>query len=193
METNKKLYHVSKMPNIEEIEPRISKHKIPYVYATTNLPFAILFGSSNSHGNLDGKFGVEPGGIVSFYEAFPNSFKERFENQTCYVYEVDPTTFLVGKTEFRNEVVSPVPVKVISCREIKDLYQYFQKLIKENRFKLIEFQHNQEYQEMIDSHIKETIQYFGILNNKNGEGYVFCKKHFPHLFEDSLTNKKTQA
>lgn len=188
METNKKLFHVSKVPNIEEIEPRISKHKIPYVYATTNLPFALLFGSSNSHGNLDGKFGVEPGGIVSFYEAFPNAFKERFENQTCYVYEVDPSTFLVGKTEFRNEVVSLVPVKAISCHEIKDLYQYFQKLIKENRFKLIEFQNNQEYQQMIDSHIKETIQHFGILNNKNGEGYMFCKKHFPHLLEDRIIN-----
>lgn len=41
---------------------------------------------------------------------------------------------------------------------------------------------------MIDSHIKETIQHFGILNNKNGEGYMFCKKHFPHLLEDRIIN-----
>lgn len=68
------------MPNIEEIKPRISKHKIPYVYATTNLPFALLFGSSNSHGNLDGKFGVELGGIVSFNESFPNALEDRIIN-----------------------------------------------------------------------------------------------------------------
>ena len=189
MENATKLYHVSKTPNLKEIEPRVSKHGIPYVYATTNVVFALLFGSSNSHGDLDGKMGIKHS-IVQFIEAFPNSFKERFCHQTCYIYEVDPTTFEAGKTDFRNEVVSSVPVKVLGCQKIDDLYLHFQSLINKNEFCLIEFKNTQKYQAMIDEHIKKTIQRFDILRSTNSDGYKFCKQHFPHLVNE-LNNNKT--
>ena len=43
-----KLYHVSKVPNLKVLEPRISTHGKEYVYATTNLEFALFFGGKES-------------------------------------------------------------------------------------------------------------------------------------------------
>ena len=53
-----KLYHISSIPNIEVLQPKKSTHGVPYIYATFNLHLGLLFGSSKSHGDFDGMYGV---------------------------------------------------------------------------------------------------------------------------------------
>lgn len=184
-----KLYHVSHTPNLKILEPKISSHGKPYVYATTNLELALFFGSKKSHGDLDGIYGttdIENGNVLSkptpfFYESFPNSFKERFEGESCSIYEVDPSTFKKGQTSFASEVVSEEPVKILKETKIEDLYVYLKQLIKDKKIIFHKFSNDKEYQEKLLQHIKDRLQRMNILAIKNTGIYNFCKEKFPDI------------
>lgn len=181
-----KLYHVSKVPNLELIEPKISTHKKAYVYATPNLNFALLFGGAG-HGDFDGFYGDKDkeNGIPYFYEAYPNAFKNRFENEQCYVYQVDPTSFLENQTTFKGELVSEQPVKVVESFKIDNLYSYFQNLIKENKFVLKTYNsQNPEYVAVMRKHIKDRIVMFETYKNKNSKNYIFCQQHYADILKE---------
>ena len=179
-----KLYHVSKVLNIELLEPKKSTHGIPYVYATSNLELALLFGSSKSYGDFDGVYGTK-NGKPYFYEAYPNAFKRRFENEVCYIYEVDSSTFEKGKTSFGAEVVSEKPVRVLSCEKVDDLYSLLLSLINEGKISYEPYNENcAEYIKMINAHIKDRLVNFRILQNKDSMTYKFCKEKFPSLVNE---------
>ena len=182
-----KFYHVSKIPNIKVLQPQVSTHGKAYVYATQNLEFALLFGSSKSFGDLDGKYGFK-NGLPFFYEAYEGAFERRFKDVTCYIYEVKPDTFETGQTDFRYEVVSEKPVEVISCTEVKDLYSYLKKLIAEEKIIFKEYSQEEDYVNYMNEHIKDRIKSFNILNNQNSEVYKFCKLKFPKIMEDLEKN-----
>lgn len=179
-----KLYHISKTPNIKVLEPKKSTHGIPYVYATPNLGLGLLFGSSKSYGDFDGWYGIVDGKPF-FYEAYPNAFKRCFENEECYIYEVDPSTFKGGKTSFGAEVVSEEPVRVLNCKKVDDLYAYLLSLIDKGKITYESYNENcAEYVEMINVHIKDRIISFGILENKESKLYKFCKEKFPGIINE---------
>ena len=179
-----KFYHVSKVPNIEVLQPKKSTHGIPYIYATSNLELALLFGSSKSYGDFDGCYGTI-NGKPYFYEAYPNALKRRFENEECYIYEVDSKTFKRGKTSFKSEVVSEEPVRVLSCKRVDDLYSLLLSLINEGKISYEPYNENcAEYVEMINVHIKNRLVNFGILQNKDSMTYKFCKEKFPSLINE---------
>ncbi|MBQ8909246.1 MAG: hypothetical protein IJY90_03065 [Clostridia bacterium] len=112
-----KLYHVSKVPGLNLLEPRVSTHGKPYVYAAKDLCLALLFGSSKSHGDFDGMYGRKDG-VPYFYEAYHGAFKDRFQGEICYIYEVERETFKENQTSFKAELVSEVPVKVLNCTKV---------------------------------------------------------------------------
>ena len=185
-----KIYHVSSTPNITVLEPRVSSHGKAYVYGTTNLNLALLFGSKKSNGDFDGIYGTHDEKPF-FYEAYEDALKRRFQNEVCYIYEVDPTSFEAGKTSFRSEVVSEKPVKVIKCTEVKDLYQLLLKLIKKNKIEFQKYSTNPEYLAKIEEHIKDRLMRFGVLDDKTTNIYKFCKEKFPTWFEECEEAKKS--
>lgn len=178
-----KLYHVSTVPNLKVLEPRISTHGKPYVYATTNLEFALFFGGSESAGDFDGIYGIK-NRIPFFYEAYIGALQRRFDGAKCYIYEVDTSTFEIDKTSFKGEAVSEKPVNVISCNEIDNLLQHLLKLNEKDKLQLHFFENTKEYKKMIDNHISDRIIRFGILDKKDSVVYKFCESHFPHLLEE---------
>ena len=178
-----KLYHVSNVPNLKVLKPRISTHGKAYVYATTNLEFALFFGGKESAGDFDGMYGIKEG-IPFFYESYKGALKRRFDGAKCYIYEVDPSHFEKDKTSFKGEVVSEKPVKVLSCKEINNLYQYLLQLNENGKLQLRFFEETNEYKKMIYNHISDRIIRFGILNEKNSGLYHFCESHFPTILEE---------
>ena len=185
-----KLYHISSVKGLKILQPKLSTHAVPYVYATSNLELGLFFGSSKSMGDFDGIYGTN-NGKPFFYEAYPNAFKRRFENQTCYIYQVDPTTFLYGKTSFKAEVVSEKPVKVINCTKVENLYNKLMSLVEENKIELKMYDENPKYISMINEHIKDRILRYGIMQRKNSTAYRFCQDKFPHILKE-LENGKQQ-
>ena len=174
------LYHVSKVANLEVLEPRKSTHGKPYVYATDNYVLALFFGSPKSYGDFDGLYGVQDG-IPYFYEAYKGAFKRRFENVSCYVYEVEPDTFQKGLTSFKAEVVSTLPVKTISCKKIDDLYEELLKCIKDEKIKFHEFSEDEEYRKMIFNHIKSRIEMTQLYKHKDSFLYKWCEETNPQI------------
>ena len=187
-----KLYHVSTEPNLKVLEPLISTHGKSYVYATSNLEFALLFGGIESAGDFDGIYGIKDS-LPFFYEAYKGALKRRFEGAKCYIYEVDPSNFEKNKTSFRGEVVSEKPVKVINCKVVDNLYQHLLQLNENRKLKLRFFEETEEYRKMIHDHILDRIIRFNILNNKDSNTYRFCESHFPTILEElnCIIEKKT--
>jgi len=178
-----KLYHVSSVPNLKVLEPRISTHGKSYVYATSNLEFALFFGGIESAGDFDGMYGTNDG-IPFFYEAYKGALKRRFEGAKCYIYEVDPSNFEENKTSFKGEVVSEKPVKVLNCKVVDNLYQHLLQLNENGKMQLRFFEDTEEYRKMIHEHISDRIIRFNILDNKNSGIYRFCESHFQNILEE---------
>ncbi len=178
-----KLYHVSHVPNLTVLEPRVSTHGKSYVYATKNLTVALLFGSNKSMGDLDGIYGGGSGDRKPyFYEAYPGFFKRRFENVSCYIYEVEPTDFKEGKTSYSAEVVSEKPVKVLKCTKVENLEMTLLDLSKKGELDLRFYEKdNPVYVEVINKHIKDRIDRYKILEDKEKYKYKFCKDFFPEI------------
>ena len=178
-----KLYHVSNIGGLKTIEPRVSTHGTAYVYATDNFEFALFFGTEKSHGDFDGMYGIRPDGKAYFYESFPGSFKDRFEGQSCFVYELNPDTFEKGKTSFIGEVVSTQPVQVLRCIEIKDTYNHLQELIQEGKIDFKEYNYDKDYKQMMESHVEKRMILFDVINHKESRNYAFCKEQFPEILK----------
>ena len=188
-----KLYHVSHVADLKILKPRVSTHGKSYVYATKNLTVALLFGSEKAMGDLDGIYG---GGTERckpfFYEAFPGAFKRRFEDTSCYIYEVDPTDFEEGKTSYSAEVVSEKPVKVLNCTKVDNLYEKLLELSKQGEIDLRFYDKDDpKYVEMIEQHLKDRIVRFGILEDKEAYRYKFCTWYYPHIIGELEEKVKT--
>ena len=185
----KVLYHVSHVPDLKVLEPKVSSHGKAYVYATSNLPLALLFGSYKSMGDFDGTYGVLPDGRPFFYEAYPDAFKRRFVDCSCYIYEVENKGFKENKTSFSAEVVNEHPVQVVKCKKIDNLYEELMKLVKEKKIHFKEYSFEKEYQEKILAHIEDRIIRFNVLDDPTSYTYEFCMYKFRSLME-KLLNKK---
>ena len=188
----KKLYHVSTTPNLKVLIPRASTHKIPYVYASQYPEFCLLIGSKKSHGDFDGSYGLL-NKTVYFQEAYPNAFKERFQGETCYLYEVDPTTFQEGKTSFKGEVVSEEEVKVLSCEKIDDVYTRLLQEIKEGKLKLIEYSTDPDYQQTIRDRIKKKLIITDVINHPEWPIYQFCKQKFGDIMDEIINTNMNNS
>ncbi len=184
-----KLYHVSNVPNLKVLKPRVSSHGKAYVYATKNLEFSLLFGSTKSKGDFDGTYGIKDG-VPYFYEAYEGAFRRRFEGEKCYIYEVDPTDFQEEKTTFKGEVVSEVPVKILGCEVVEDLYAYLNDLIAKGEIVFKKYSLDAEYQKMIRAHLKNRLEMFGICKNKEASIYKFCMEKYPDIVNEVANSLK---
>ncbi len=176
----KKLYHVSAIPNINVLQPRVSTHKKPYVYATAYPNFALFFGGKESFGDFDGMYGIKRKKPY-FYECYEGALKRRFFGEVCYIYEVDPSNFKKGKTSFFGEEVCEEPVNVLNCEKIENVYEYLLKLNEKKKIRLHFFKDTKRYKETIEKHVFDRLVRFGVSEKKDGETYAFCKERFPSV------------
>ena len=182
MNKTTKLYHCSHVPNLTVLKPRVSTHGKSYVYATPYLALSLLFGSKKSYGDFDGMYGINKEGKPNFYEAYEGALERRFKGESAYIYEVDPTDFEENKTSFSAEVVSEVPVKVIKCTKIEDLYTELLKLIQQGEIEFKAYNINDEkYVRFIDEHIEHRFRLFEIYKTPKRKTYEHCCYNFPHI------------
>ena len=134
MENKNVVYHGSSKPNLTRLEPFKCKHDKPYVYATKSY-ITVLFFSAKGQGMFDGWLEDDKNGIPVFYEAYPNSFHNRYWNKQAYCYVLSDKTF-TDETKDPCEVVSQVAVDVIECKQIQNVCEEFKKLIEFSYFNL---------------------------------------------------------
>lgn len=169
---NRKIYHVSRTPNLKILEPHVCAHQHAYVYASYHLETALLFGGELwSDWDFIYKRNYDTGELT-FSETYPNAFSKIFEDKKCYLYEVEDSGFLQGQTRMWDEIVSKKPTMVIREHKIENLAEVIRKLEKENKIKIELFSDAEEYNEKIKNHIINLKKYSDINQQKNANFLV---------------------
>lgn len=173
-----KIYHVSRAPNLKILEPHICAHQCAYVYASYHLETALLFGGGLwTDWDFIYKWNYDTGELT-FSETYPNAFSKMFEDRKCYLYEVEDSGFLQGKTRMWDEIVSIKSTRVIHEHKIENLAEAIRKLEKENKIRIELFSDTKEYKEKIKSHILNLKKYSDINQQNNAD---FLVKQFKDI------------
>ena len=157
------LYHVSHTPGITILEPRVSSHGKPYVYAIENLVTGLLFGVKKD--DFDFLLYTDDEGTPVLCECYPDAFRKKYEGQSCSVYEVKEDGFLRGVTGWSPELVCESAVAVEKEFSVSDLYARL--LEEEQAGKLIIRRYSDEsgYRAMIAEHIVDRLVRFDLLEH----------------------------
>ena len=110
-------YHCSPVSGLTWLQPRKPQHfeKDALVYMTTSLPMALMYGIRN----FEYTYGYTKDGQIYYEEYFPDSLRILYEGKSASLYECAPQ--VVNTTPIPNEVVSPLPVKVVREVRIPDV------------------------------------------------------------------------
>lgn len=183
MENKHVVYHGSSVQGIVKLEPFKCKHDKAYVYATRDY-WVMLFFSAKGQGKFDGWIDTDENGIITFYEARPNAFKERFSGKTSYCYKLPSDTF-TNATEDPIEVVSETAVEVLSCEEIKDVGEEFGKLIKEKQLNVVPYDTSEQNTAKIcEKYILKVLTKKGFFQGRNFRQKEWAVKYYSDLIQN---------
>lgn len=168
------LYHASCTAGLKILEPHISTHKKPYVYAIKSKLTAMLFGAPKD--DFDLLIDVENGKPV-LYECYPDALKKVYSKQKCSLYTVEETDFLKGMTGWEEELVCPFPVAVVHEEVIEDLYTQIMLAFHKNQCVIHFFEQSDEFLSFIREELQERIDAFGITEAYMMRDERFIKYH----------------
>lgn len=129
------VYHSSSTKGLRKLEPRISTHKQPWVYATKDLATSAMFIGRNY--DLICQIGVDRKPYI--YERFEGALEYGFANQSGSIYMLDGSLFKEGKTSFSAEVVSEVPVDVIDEIPVDNVLDFLFQLEREGKLAIYRY------------------------------------------------------
>ena len=177
---NKTIYHVSKIPDLEVLQPKLCSHEKAYVYASYKIETALLFGGGLwSDWNFIYKRNYDTDELT-FSETYAGVFDETFAGKTCYLYEVEDSGFKEGQTHMWDEIVSENPTKVLKCTKILNLKTELFKLQEKGKLKIETYQNTDEYNFKVKKHILNLAQYSDINRQINTPELL---KYFGNLLE----------
>lgn len=112
-------YHCSPIAGLTLLEPRKpeSFDKPEYVYMTSSLPMALMYGIRN----FEYSYGYTKDGEIYYEEYFPDALKELYKGKHASLYICCPNSFEI--TRIPNERVSAQPVRVVEEIPISDIYE----------------------------------------------------------------------
>jgi len=112
-------YHCSPTAGLKTLEPHKpdSFQKPKYVYMTTLLPMALMYGVRN----FEYTYGYTKEGQIYYDEYFPNALEILYKGKSGSLYQCAPDN--VSTTKIPNEVVSEECVTIISEIMISDVYE----------------------------------------------------------------------
>ena len=183
------VYHGSSVAGLKTLEPFKCKHDKAYVYATIDY-LVVLHFAAKGQGMFDGWVEDDDKGIPTFYEARPNSFRERYYGQKSYCYHLPSDTFS-NATSDPCEVVSEVAVEVLSCKEIEDVGVEYEKLIKEGKFKVVPYNTStKNTKEMCDDYILNLLIKRGYFEGKDFRQKEWVGIYYKNLIIDYVNKLK---
>lgn len=154
------LYHISKTAGLKMLEPRISTHGKPYVYAVENLVTGLLFGAP--HDDFDFLIRQENGTAVVM-ECYPGAFQSVFQGKACWIYEVSEDSFLRGMTTWSPELVSEKEVAVDREIPVIDLYARLLQEEKDGNLVIRRFEDTKAYKQAVSEHIVDRLIRFDMV------------------------------
>lgn len=168
------LYHASCTSGLKVLEPNVSTHKIPYVYAIQSKITAMLFGAPKD--DFDLLIDFENGKPV-LYECYPDALKKVYTGNKCSIYTVEETGFLKGMTGWEEELVCPTPVSVVREEIVEDIYAQLMDAAQRNECIIHFFEQNDTFLSFIREELQERVDAFGITEEYMMHDARFVKYH----------------
>lgn len=168
------LYHASCVSGLKVLEPHISTHKQPYVYAINSKLTALLFGAPKD--DFDLLIDFENGRPI-VYECYPNALQTVYSQKSCSVYTVEETGFLKGMTGWDQELVCPSPVPVVCEERVNDIYEEILLALHNNQCVIHFFEESDAFLSFLKDELQERVTAFGITPEYRSRDERFTKYH----------------
>lgn len=154
------LYHISPQAGLKTLQPHVSTHKKPYVYAIENMVTGMLFGARKD--DFDFILTTDENQVPTISECYPDALIKKYQGQSCSVYEVEEEGFLRGMTSWSPELVCEREVAVVREIFVRDLYERLLEEEREGNLRICRYEFQQEYRKKIAAHVVDRIFRFEI-------------------------------
>ena len=153
------LYHASDVVGLNILEPHVSTHGKPYVYAINSRITALLFGTPKD--DFDILIDVKDGKTI-IYECYPKALEKVYAGKDCFLYMVSEEGFLSGQTGWDAEMVCPTSVKVEHEEKIYDMYKSIIEATDNGFCEINYYSDNEDYQAFLREELSERIASWNI-------------------------------
>lgn len=178
-ENNLPLYHASPVQGLTSLEPRVSTHGKPLVYAVDNPVLALLFGAKKD--DFDFIQDLSPEGVPRLHECYEGAFEKIYKGQSSSLYTLDGKGFQKGQTGWEPEYVSEDAVEVAEENYIPDLYMRLLEEEHADHLLIRRYENNPDYRERIARHVTDRLIRFGILDLPEPDERI--RKHYGGILE----------
>lgn len=189
------LYHGSKSGGLTVLKPHLSSHKKELVYLTTSEAVACIYTVNAVERLFESKglnypfpfspwysYGFDKDKTPVLEEYYPDAAKLTYAGKSGYIYTCEKPAELNNATEIFCARTTEMPVKVISCRKIDDVYKELLEFQKSGMLIVKPYNEvNQKTIDYIESTIKKEIEEKDLKNNGGVDLAVFYREFFPHL------------
>ena len=178
------IYRGTKEKGLKVMEPKLVNHDKEYVYGTTDMLEAIIYSVKGGNLNYTNIYGYDDDNSRCLIERKEGFLEEIFNVEGRY-YILDDKDFVkheeLGVGD--NEYVSTKPVKVLEEVVIPNVWNYFQELEKEGRFKIYRYPSRPKMYPSDDSDLIECAITMYLNNNDLDGSFDFLEKYHPELKE----------
>lgn len=190
-----KLYHGSKRGGLTLLKPYLSSHKKELVYLTTSEVVACIYTVNAIESLFLSKglsysapyspwypYGFDKDQTPVLDEYYPNATRLTYEGKQGYIYLCERPPDLDNATEIFCARTTEMPVKVLSCRKVADVYKELLNFQKSGKLIIKPYgEISQKTIAYIESTIKKDIEEKDLKNNADIDLAVFYREYFPHL------------
>lgn len=186
------VFHSGKISGLKLIEPHISSHGQPWVYATNYLGITAAY--LGPWFDFDFYQGVD-NGMPVLAERYEGAFKKAFSGRKGSIYLLEKKLFLEGKTSFHAEVVTSAAVHPLDEIVIDDAAEFLRRLASEGKLKLYFYPDRPKYVSPDDSDLINKAADL-VLKLPNRPIYrKFVERH-PNLqgrLDDAIMNRRASG
>lgn len=173
------VYHSSQMKGLEAIQPQQSSHGEDWIYATKDIVTAAAFLGTEG-GDFTCTVGRDPdSGMPFICERFQGAFDLRYQEVEGSIYVLPADTFVEGKTQWAEEVVSRQAVEPVREIRVDDAKEYLLGLAQEGKLRIAFYPDKIAYVPEDD----QDLVYRAALWHKQFGGGILAriKKYHPNL------------
>lgn len=147
-------FHASQTPGLTMLEPRVSNHGKPLIYASCKRENVLVY-LSNAVEKHCREVGFDhPGpwrkwasygfqnGLLVLEEYWPDATRETYAGVGGYIYTVEGN--FTPQADIPHAFTSPEPARVVACEPVKDAYQALLQAQKEGKILLTHYADNSE-------------------------------------------------
>ena len=151
---NRPYFHASQTPGLTMLEPRVSNHGTPLIYASCKRENVLVYLSNavEKHCREVGfahsgpwrkwaSYGFEKGKLV-LEEYWPDATRETYAGVGGYIYTVEGD--FTSQTDIPDAVTSAVPARVVACEWVPDAYVALREAQKVGKIRLKSYAENSE-------------------------------------------------